>query len=447
MLYDFKKAFLLFSFLKILLNNNINLVNLPGIPLLTMELVCNICFALYFFTVNKHLNKPASFPLLKAYFIVFSSLVCSTIFSTVPLGSAFTRTLQTICNDLIFVYILWNVLTTIKNLRFLLYGFVAVFLFLTLYGFFEKLTGLNPIRDYTVGLNSGGAQVIEWSYSDDGRLGMGRVQSAIIHPIGLGILLAGLLYILLSVSLRYEKILKFNSIEMLVILFLGICVLFFTNSRSPLVFLAIIFVPLFNLQEKYTYQLLVLGLMIFVLAFPYVSGYIENITSIFGKSGTTDNVGGSSIDMRFRQFTAAFNLIKGHYVFGLGIKSLQNLYGDETGILGAESIWIQLLVERGFFGVVSHIVFLVSVFKLGARKNKLQIGFFTLGWLVLTSITSTPGCGTAFFMTVVILLFKVDFLQFQNYIRTQKYENRKKTEYINCNCMHEQSQESLSLPR
>ena len=132
-----------------------------------------------------------------------------------------------------------------------------VFIFLCTYGFFEKITGFNPIMEYQLSLNNSD-NVIEWSYSDTDRLGMGRVQSAILHPIGLGITIAGLLYLFAVTYFEYKNIWTISLLKVIVLGFLGVCVIFFTNSRSPIVFMGIIFFPFFNLKEKYTYQILFL---------------------------------------------------------------------------------------------------------------------------------------------------------------------------------------------
>nr|WP_320022419.1 O-antigen ligase family protein [uncultured Draconibacterium sp.] len=408
MLKDFKKAFLIYAFLKILLNQNINLVNIPGIPLLTIELFCNLCFAIYFFSTNKNLNKTTDFPLRKAYRISFISIFLSTIVSTVGFNSAITRTFQILLNDFIFAYILWNVIIDIKDIRFLIKGLFSIFLFLTIYGFFEKLTGLNPFHDYVLGLNKNAENVLNWSYDDTSRLGMGRVKSAIIHPIGLGIILAALLNLFLIMSLKYKQIWKLNTIKLAITLFLGTCVLFFTNSRSPLVFFVISFVPFLDLRKKYTYQILFLSLIIFIIGYQYIAVYFENITSLFSNSGTTSNVGGSSLTMRIIQFYSAYNITSGHYTLGLGIKSLQDYLGTKSGILGAESIWIQLLVERGVLGILAHLFLIYSIYKLGVGKIKLNIHYLTIGWLLLTTITSTPGVGISFFLTIVTLICKAE---------------------------------------
>lgn len=412
MVFDFRKSFLIFVFLKLILNQNINLVNLPGVPLLTMELTCNITYALYFFFFlknDKNYDKP--FPLKVEYVFVIFSILVSTIISIVGFSSAITRAIQVIFNNLIFVYILWEVLNTRKDIRLVLNGLFAVFIFLTIYGFFEKFTNYNPLMDYELSLNNSG-NVIEWSYSDDDRHGMGRVRSGIIHAIGLGIGLVGLLFLFIVINVKYKFIWSLSALNKIIMAFLGISVIFFTNSRSPLVFMGIIFLPFFSFKKKSTYTMLIAVLIVGIIGFQYIEPYLGNVLSLVSPE-KNDSVRGSSIGMRVLQFIAAIYITKGHYFFGLGIKSIDDFIGVESGLLGAESIWLSLLIETGVVGIISHILLMWGIFKMGFGNNKIFITFFTLGWLVLTTITSTPGIGFPFFMTIIVLIVKSELVSIE----------------------------------
>lgn len=411
MVYDFKRAFIIFVFLKIFLNQNINLINLPGIPLLTLELTCNICFGLYYYFIYRKKSVSEIFPLNFAFKIVLISIAISTFVSSVGFSSAITRSIQIVFNQYVFVYILWEVINSRNDIRNILKGLFMVFIVLACYGFFEKIIGFNPIMEYERSLNNSD-NIIDWSYSDTDRHGMGRVQSLIIHPIGLGIIMAGLLNLFVLFYFQYRNIWKISLLRIIMIGFLGVCVLFFTNSRSPIVFMGIAFLPFFNLKNKKSYQLLFLILAIFIIGFQYIEPYLGNIFSLFS-SEKQDKVGGSSIAMRILQFAAGIFLVKDHFIFGLGIKSINQFIGKGYGILGAESIWLNLLIERGLVGIISHFILLWSVFKMGIGKCKKNIYFITFAWFVLTTITSTPGVGFSFFMTIVIVIVKSELISIE----------------------------------
>lgn len=402
MFYDFKKSFLIFAVLKVLLNYNINLVNIPGVPLLTLELFCNISFALYFFIFKFSSLKRRNFPLLIGYISVIFSIVLSTVFSTVGFGTAVTRGVQMIINEFVFGYIFWTVLSTIKDLKLVIRGFIFIFLILVIYGIYEKFTGTNPIYDYTLSLNSG-KNVIDWVY-DDSRLGMGRVRSTIIHPIGLGVYLSGIMFLFLYTYFRRKLFWKIKIYQFIVLMLLGISVLFFTNTRSVLIFFAVLSLPFFDLRRKSSYKLIFVFAFIGLLSFSFFLPYFDNITSLFTKTGSTANVGGSDLNIRALQFASAFNIVKDNWLLGMGTKSIDNYLGHDSGILGAESVWLFLIIERGLVGIMTHMLLLYNVAKLAFISSSIYIFFLLVGWVVLTTITSIPGSDISFLFTVLFIL-------------------------------------------
>lgn len=415
MFFDFRKAFLVYTFLKILLNQNINIINRPGVPLLSVELACNIGFVLYFILLKKSSYKAEPFPFKQAFIFVFISIFLSTLVSSAGISSI-TNSIATIINDYLFVYILWRVLRNERDIQFVLKGFSFVFFFLLFYGVFEKITGTNPIYDYQIALNQNAANVINWVSSE--RLEMSRVRSAIIHPIGFGILLAGFFNLYVFLITRYRYIWHPPRIITILFLTLSIVVIFFTNSRSPLIFLFIGFIPLLNPRKKSTYGILFTLLLLGIVGFNFIRPYIANFLSLlspFFNNISTPDLGGSSLEMREMQFATAFEAVKNILLFGLGIESVNSIVIVKyPNLLGLESIWLWLLIERGIVGVISHIYLLISVFRSGKGTAKYFVYFFTIAWFVTTTVTSTPGVSISFFFTMIIIVLKMELLYRQS---------------------------------
>lgn len=411
MFFDFRKAFILFAILKIFLNENINIINIPGVPLLTLELAMNLCFAIFYFTIRDPKKKNDKFPFSIPFLLVIISIAISTIFSTAGFYSALTRSIGTILNDIVFTYILWKVLKSGDDLRLLFGGLLLVFIFIALYGIFEKITGQNPIYDYEISLSGSAGKSIDFTLPSKERLGMSWVRSVIIHPIGLGVYIGGFLSMFLFINKKYPEILGLPKGFILLVSFLLLCVLFFCNSRSPLVFFAVSIIPLISFRNRLSPGMIIGIMILCFLGFRFIEPYFGNILSIFNNNGTTDDVGGSSLSQRLMQYASAIYLTKGHFISGLGIKSLDNLFGTDSGILGAESIWLALLVERGFIGIISHIILLIYVFRMGAGLSKMFIRCFTIAWALTTTITSTPGCGIYFFFMCIIIIKKAEILK------------------------------------
>lgn len=410
MFYDFRKAFLLFVLLKIFLNKYISIINMPGVPLFTLELFINICFILFFFLILKrkpgYIREP--FPLKTAFIWCIASIIISTFFSVVGFASAFTRALQDIINNYIFIYILWFILRSKRDVLFLIKGFVLIFIVLGLYGFYEKITGSNPLLDYEVSLNPS-LKDMELRYDLDGRLGLGRVQSAIAHPIGFGIYLSVILSFYFYIQNKAKNVWQQPFILKLLFGLLSISCLFFTNSRSPLVFLFISIIPFFIFEGKRRFQMILFGLFGVVLTWSFIEPYMQNILSLVD-SQASNNVGGSDSAMRYNQFLSAFRIFFKSPFIGNGIKSMDDFLDADIGLLGGESIWIWLMIERGFLGIFSHIILIIAIAKIGVGKIKYFVWFSTLAWLITTSITSTPGIEISFFITMILLLNRIEVL-------------------------------------
>ena len=56
-LKNYKQGFFLFLAFRLFLNNNINLINLPGVPLLTLEVFMSIFFALLYVIKRKRYSR------------------------------------------------------------------------------------------------------------------------------------------------------------------------------------------------------------------------------------------------------------------------------------------------------------------------------------------------------------------------------------------------------
>jgi hypothetical protein len=380
----------------------------------------NICICFYFllFKRQTYYNEE-KFPLKVAFTLSIISITVSTIFSTVGFSNAVSRAFLIILNNYIFVYVFWRVIRKKEDVIFLVKGFTYIFIVLGLYGFYEKITGMNPLIAYEIALNPL-SKVFDWRYDDFNRLGMGRVSSAIIHPIGFGVYLGIVISFYLFIQHKFREIWETKLYMKMLLFFLCTCCLFFTNSRSPIIYLFIAVFPIFNLKEKRTYQILfVMGAGI-IIAWNFIVPYLANIISLYAyDTSSIKEVGGSSLNMRIIQFSTTFEIFSKSPFIGLGIKSLDNMLGMR-GLYGAESIWMLLLIERGVLGVISYITLIVSILKIGFDDIKYFIWGMTLAWLAVETVTSTPGIEISFFITIIFILNRIQILFEQKEIQYHK---------------------------
>lgn len=404
---NFRRAFIVFALFTIISNQNLNLINLPGLPLLSLRLSGTIFFAIRFYLLRDEFQENRIFPLKLGYALITLSFLLSTIFSTQGFSVSLTRSLQYVFQDLVFSYIFWRLICADEDITFFLKGFFSLFLCLFLYGFLEKTTGTNPIMEYEVALNATGAKVVNWAYSQENRLGMGRVQSLVAHAIGYGCWIVLFLSIL-RVTLITKRLIWKPSLAMASIMSVfAIVSLFLTNSRGPLLFCIIAFIPLANPRRIYTYIALLVILLGLALIHDQISNYIANVVSIFD-ADTAEDVGGSSVEMRLAQLGIALSFWQTNPLLGLGVKAMDSILDMNIGLLGGESIWFFLLVERGLLGCLAFIVLIVSVYRLIPKSTDGHwIKFLALGWLAVNTATTTPGCDLGGFLTIVLLLHRL----------------------------------------
>ena len=83
-LKNYKQGFFLFLAFRLFLNNNINLINLPGVPLLTLEVFMSIFFALLYVIKRKRYSRvitTSPLPFNKVFIWVLLSYVVSSFIS------------------------------------------------------------------------------------------------------------------------------------------------------------------------------------------------------------------------------------------------------------------------------------------------------------------------------------------------------------------------------
>lgn len=98
-LKNYKQGFFLFLAFRLFLNNNINLINLPGVPLLTLEVFMSIFFALLYVIKRKRYSRvitTSPLPFNKVFIWVLLSYVVSSFISIAGIQNTFTSLLSVV---------------------------------------------------------------------------------------------------------------------------------------------------------------------------------------------------------------------------------------------------------------------------------------------------------------------------------------------------------------
>lgn len=400
-LKNFSKAFILYIGFRLFLNQNLNF-DLPGLPLLSLDFVIlSILFVFYRLKRNKLELDNTRFPLLKGiYMLAVAGIICS-LFSLGGFVKTFPPTLLSIY-EMFFVYLIWKIVTR-ENVLFLLWVLFAVCIVICCYAFVEKSISANPLYTYELLLAGDRGSDMQYDVLSDPR-GY-RVLSVFFHPIGAGFnfVLLGVLFIYSSYFIKVRK----KYLFLLMSLALFTCSVF-CNSRSPFVYFIALFPMILKIRFRIGTFLLVFIVSFFILPFILEDQYVDMVMSIFDINNKSGFVG-SDMNMRHSQFQAAWKIFIDYPITGLGIRGYE-LYPNQfirAQLLGLESIWIILMVEKGFIGLYAFIYFQISVLTIKTSSfRKLCIFFLAIAYLGVLSATSIPGAFVYLHYLTIIIVIK-----------------------------------------
>ena len=410
---NFKKAFLVFLLYDLFLNTNINFLSIPGVPILTVEDVLIMVFAVEFFIrygTNKggpYAQTRNNFPFKTPFIILTISWTISTVFALVGFAGAVSAYVKQILEYVIMTYLIWRIINDKRDLIFLLRGFTFLFLLCGIYELYEIATQSNPLSDYETSLVQDQTRAIDFgNYEDEQDRGF-RAKSVFAHPIGSGINFG--LYIIISLFfLMKAKInIKTNKLLVLATCLLSLACIIMTKSRGPYLFLLIGAFSFINLKSGKFYRYAFIMLLALVVLLPYFSDQLDIFKSLFS-ADAQEKVGGSDANMRFEQLTVAIGIMSMSPLYGLGFKFLSEMSTAVTvGLLGGESVWFQVLPQFGILGILAYLFMIYwTVVKLPKKYKSASIFFIGMAYWLVISMTSVPGMQVYLYYLALILVIK-----------------------------------------
>lgn len=403
---NFKRAFMLFLIFKMVLVQNITLVSIPGVPLLTLEVFLTLYFIFAFLIKRKHFTvDPTPFPFKTPFILLACSWTLSTIFAYIGFGQAFSQYLRDICQDLLLVVMMWFLLRTEKDFLFVFKGLIIVFFISCIYGLYENFIQANPLADYELTLNADPSRQIDFDYSNDVLRGY-RIKSIFEHPIGAGIMWAMCFFMVIYIWMKSKIKLPYKYFSLITAGLSIVCILY-SRSRGPILFFLISCLGLIDFKKKKFYLGLTVAVVLLLIFGSEFSQFSDNITSIFS-SKVQSRVGGSNADMRLDQLGAAFLLMKESPIVGLGYKYLDSVNNILTmRLLGGESMWFTILPQFGIVGIVANFVMAYySMIKIPSLYKTTGILFFSLAYWITASLTSVPGLKMYLYYFIYFFLIK-----------------------------------------
>lgn len=406
-LIDFKRAFTYYIVYQLFLSNNITFVQLPGIPLLTIDTAMLLGFiALYYFYYKKRYKATYSFPFIKPLIFIGIVYTIAFFFSAAGMNVALSQYALQMCSQVFFPILIWNILEKKDDAQVLIKILSIVFIFICLYAIVEWMTESNPFIEYEQSLISDSNRVFNGIYDDNEFRGR-RVQSVFEHPIGGGVNFAIYAIMVFTILFKYPFIYKIQKIHIATAVICLICVVL-TNSRGPILFCLIGTMSYINIKNARFRYGAIAALIAFIVIAPYFTQYGDTVLSLFSSS-VRKNYVGSDEKMRIEQFVSAFSLIKDSPVWGVGFnftKAALNRYYMQ-GLLGLESLWLWAIVQCGLLGVISTFYYMCSTLVIPIKRYASYTVFwiFAAYW-ISASLTSFPGMKMGLFYFVAFLFLR-----------------------------------------
>lgn len=406
--FNYKEAFFVFLSYKLILVQNITIISIPGVPLLTVDTMLTLWFALLYFLEGSKYSinvKPMPYGLPLIIFCIVWFL--SSIVSIAGFGAEITRYIQDILNNVVVVFLIWRLVETKEDYCKLFKWFTLVLFITVIYGFAEFIMKSNPLQQYEQTIIGNSERLVDNSY--DLKYRGYRVSSVFSHSIGAGITWA--LYVLTVVDLKVKyniKKLPWQNFSVLTVICCVVCI-FLTKMRSPLIFLGVGLLSVVDFRKKSFYKFLIFILITLIIIFPWISKLnLTVLYSLFNSTAATQ-VSGSSLQQRTGQFQSAFQLLQYSPILGLGSKFQDVMVNSSLvqSLLGLESIWLNDILKYGILGVIADVIWLYYLLiKVPKYYHSSSAFWLSLAYAITITITSTPGFQIYLLYLVLFAFFK-----------------------------------------
>ena len=112
-------------------------------------------------------------------------------------------------------------------------------------------------------------------------------------------------------------------------------------------------------------------------------------------------------DERNIQWEVAIYYMNQNYWLGNGIGFCSSLLeADEAGLVGAEGMWLPIMMDRGMFGVISVLMGYVITAIYLYRRKLFTIMWVLLSFLVLKTLTTVVGVEPTYYLLIIVFLIR-----------------------------------------
>ena len=313
----------------------------------------------------------------------------------------FSRALGYLFHECIEVWIMWQVIETEKDFKYLIKGCLYVFLLACVYGFYEYFTNTNPLAQYKTTLTAQGFNI----YCVDAFRGY-RLMSVFEHPIGAGMTCGLIGVFILTVMVLKKNEIRNKKLAYVVVAFSMLCVLL-SKMRGGILFTLISVFAFMNLRKKKSLYVVGGIAVVAVVMLPLYSDSLNVFLSLFNTKAQ-EAVGGSNLQMRFEQFIVIKRIMNLSPLAGLGDQFEEYLSSSYlSGALGFESVFFEEMAKHGLLGVGATLLMIFySVFKIPKQYHSREIMFISLAYWLTYTLTSTPSFRLSLYYFVLFYFIK-----------------------------------------
>lgn len=390
LLVDFKKGVLLYAPMKLFFNINVRLGSV------TFDLAISTIIILLFLFKRKSLQTER-FPLTWS-FILYGLGYAITCLYPDYVPNFIPRIIVVVLG---FSFVYFYCIQNIKDVRFALVAYAIFAVIMCGNGLLQPLMHINPLDDFSQSLSDVDNSL--FLDNDWVRNGQVRYRSFIPHAISYGVSCCVIFYAIVWQYLVVKENAK-GKMLMLTALLLLLSGMIICGSRTPILGLLPLSYIFFNkkyVSTKIRWRLIVLVLIFLLLQGDYILYSIESIIN----PKIAAEAGGSSTEMRLSQYSIAFGWMMENPFLGKGMNF--DAYLANSQILGGESVWLPLMMNNGFVGVISYVILCIGTYKVFSKSpGKLFLLLFSLGWLIMRTATSLIGVTDAQFFTCMFIIYR-----------------------------------------
>ncbi len=350
-----------------------------------------VLVAIVLFLSGKDIKKLLSHPLLLCVVLPLISVYLS-------MPQFHIRHILVVIAQYVFPVVLYYNIRNQKDISFYINCLKYLAVCAVVYAFYEEVTLENPIMQWC----SKHQDQFQWMTSKINtsfmRYGFRR---AISFFAGVGAFGAFCIYYwFVIVYMKNKKDKLIDSILNMMMILLPICVLL-TGTRSAFIALLIASIAFVSWKTIRNNKFLVFSIIVMsIMAYPYVMQIVDSIFE-------SDSVSGSTYDERNIQWEVAIYYMNQNYWLGNGIGFCSSLLeADEAGLVGAEGMWLPIMMDRGMFGVISVLMGYVITAIYLYRRKLFTIMWVLLSFLVLKTLTTVVGVEPTYYLLIIVFLIR-----------------------------------------